>query len=182
MTLEILRVEPAETEAEPEVVAEPRKRAGWPVLLLLVLAQAVIALDVALPVLRPVLALVTFVGLPTLVLHCRARFAADSAVARLLYALGVTVLGLILGGLLLDTLLPRVGVDRPLAPAPLAIACLLVDLALLRWRSTVPLVTPGAARTAYHRAVEARFESAPTLAVLGLLLAVLGAVVLLYGA
>jgi uncharacterized membrane protein len=167
----------------PEQVVTPSRRRRPPLgLLLLAVAQAVIALDLDLPVVRPVIALVTFVALPTLVLHRRASFAADTAVARLFYAFGVTLLGLILGGLLLDTVLPVVGIDHPLAPAPLGVAWLVVDAALLWWRRTIILVEPDAARTAYRRVVGARLELAQGLAVLALLFSVLGAVRLNNGA
>jgi uncharacterized membrane protein len=145
-------------------------------------AQAAIALDLALPAARPVLALVTFVVLPTLVLYRRAGLPGDSAVARLQYAFGASVLGLLVGGLLLNTGLPLVGVDRPLAPAPLALAWLIVDLALLRWRASVPLFSPWSPAAAARRALGARWEPAQAAAVLATLLAVVGAVRLNNGA
>lgn len=183
MTLSLFRADPAPAEL-PELVDSPprRRRRPPPALVLLVLAQAVIALDLDLPVVRPALALVTFVALPTLVLHRRATYAADTSLGRLLYALGIAVLGLVLGGLLLDTALPVVGIDHPLAPAPLAVAWLVVDSALLLWRRQVPLLEPDAARTAYRRVVDARLELAQGLAVLGLLLSVVGAIRLNNGA
>jgi uncharacterized membrane protein len=191
VTLSITRApDEAGTRADLEPVTDRppthvRRRRRGPTALALValaVAQAVVALDLDLPVLRPVLALATFVALPTLVVHRRATWPADTAVARLGYALGLSVLGLLLGGLLLDTVLPWAGVDHPLAPAPLALAWLVADAALLLWRRSVPLLEPGAPRRAVRAAVDARIETAQALAALGLLLAVLGAVRLNNGA
>jgi len=169
--------------AGPAHAAEGTARLGRPhraglalALLALAAAQALVGLDVEAPVVRPVVALVTFVGLPALVLHRRARLPADTEAARALYALGLSVLALIVGGLLLDTVLPAVGVDRPLAPAPLAIAWLVLDAALLVWRRSVPLLPDRALRRAARAAVEARLEPAQVLAVLAVVAAVLGAI------
>lgn len=151
-------------------------RPGWPVVpvLLVVAAQLIVAFDVDVPVLRPAVALTTFVALPTLVLWRRATGAA--------YAFGLTLLGLLAGGLLLDAGLGAVGVDHPLAPLPLAVAGGAVDVALLLWRRSVPLVTPRRARKIARVVLAARFELAPTLAALGLLLSVAGAIRLNNGA
>lgn len=192
MTLALTLFEDLRTDRAPEVVEErpdeaerpPRRRLPRPpaAYLLVVVAQLVVALDLDLPVLRPVLALVTFVGIPVLVLYRRATFPADTAVGRLLYAVGLSLLGLIVGGLVLDVALGAVGVAHPLAPVPLAVIWLLVDAGLLAWRRSVPLVPTGAVRTSLRRVLEARFELAQTLAVLALLLAVFGAVRLNNGA
>ncbi|WP_296604079.1 hypothetical protein [Nocardioides sp.] len=154
----------------------PRWLGGLLVLLVLAAAQSLVVFDVDVPVVRPLVALVTFVGLPVLVLSRRARFAADTVAARVLYAVGLSVLGLILGGLLVDAALPAVGVDRPLAPAPLAVAWLVVDVALLAWRRSIPLVPAGALRRGVRVAVDARIEAAQALGVLALVAAVAGAV------
>lgn len=146
-----------------------RERLRWPVLALVV-AQAVVALDLDVPVLRAAVALVTFVALPTVVLARRAT--------RLPYAFALSLLALIVGGLLLDTVLPWVGVDHPLAPLPLAVAWLVGDLALLLWRRDVPLVPPGSIRPL----LDARIVLAPALATVGLLLSVAGAIRLNNGA
>ena len=181
MTLSVFstptRAETGTAPLEVPTGPPPRRRVGLPAsILLLVAAQVLVGLDLDLPVVRPVVALATFLGVPALVLHRRARLAADTAVARGMYAVGLSLLGLILGGLLLDTVLPAAGVDRPLAPAPLAAAGLVVDVALLLWRRSVPLVPPGAVRRAARGAVDARLELAQGLAVLALVAAVVGAV------
>ncbi len=182
-----LSVETAPAVAAPDDTADtaPGSRAErvsmmllrrhW-LVLLLVLAQLLVALDVHLPVVRPVLALATLLGLPTLVLLRRAGLPAETATARLLLAFGLSLLGLLLGGLLLNTLLPHVGVQRPLQPAVLGVTWLVVDLGLLRWRADLPLLPRVAWARVGRRVLDARFESAQALAVGTLLLAVLGAV------
>ena len=150
----------------------PAASLRWPVVAL-VLAQAVVAVDLDLPVLRAAVALVTFVAVPTLLLHLK--------LVRLPYALGLALLGLVVGGLALDTVLPWAGVDRPLAPLPLAIAWLAVDLALLLWRRDVPLPRLGLRRRA-RAVLDAELVLAPTLASVSLLLAVAGAIRLNNGA
>lgn len=150
--------------------------------LLLVLTQAVLGLGPDLPVVRPVLALVTLLGLPTLVLYRRARLPADTGAARVLQAFGLSLLGLLLGGLLLNETLPRFGIEHPLAPGPLAAAWLVVDVVLLSWRRSVPLSSPSLTRATARRVLGARLEPAQTLAGLATVLAVLGAVRLNNGA
>ena len=141
----------------------------------LAVAQAVVGLDLDLAVLRPLLALITFVVLPTLVLSRRAALPGDTPVAQVAYAFGFSILGLLLGGLLLNTVLPPVGVDRPLAPLPLATAWLVADTALLGWRREVPLLRPGTTTAMLRSVRDARFEPAATLASVSLVLSVAGA-------
>lgn len=157
-----------------EITPRPRRTALlWPVLAL-VAAQSVVALDLDVPVLRPAVALVTFVALPTLVLRRR--------VTTLAYAFGLALLALIVGGLLLDVVLGHLGVDHPLAPLPLAVAWLVLDVALLSWRRHLPVLTPRGVRRAVRIVLDARFELAPTLAGVALLLSVVGAIRLNNGA
>ncbi|MBZ5737659.1 hypothetical protein [Nocardioides mangrovi] len=150
--------------------------------LLVVLAQTVVGLDLDLPVLRPALALATFVGLPTLALYRRATLPGDTRLAQAAYAFGFSILALLLGGLLLNTALPRLGVAHPLAPLPLAITWLVLDVAVLRWRRALPLAPAGWAGTTARAVREARFATAPTLAVVSLLCSVAGAIRLNNGA
>lgn len=144
-------------------------------------AQSLVVLDLDVPVLRPAAALVTMLVLPAWVVHRRAGLPADTAVTRAAYACGAALLGLLLIGLAVNTVLPLVGVDRPLAPRVLGAAWLLVDAALLCWRRRVPLLTVDA-RTLVRRAWDARVEAAQALAVAAALLAVVGAVRLNNGA
>ena len=172
LVLDVPAEEPRYVDVTP---VPPRRRPlRWPVPALVV-AQAVVALDLDVP------------GAARRDRAGHVRRAADvpRCTARLLrmpYAFGLSLLGLIVGGLLLDTVLPWVGVDRPLAPAPLAVAWLVVDLALLLWRRDVPLVEPGALRAAVRAVLDARFVLAPTLAAVALLLSVVGAIRLNNGA
>jgi hypothetical protein len=144
---------------------------------LLVLTAGLIALDLDLPVIRPVLALAAMLGLPTLVLFHRVGFLSDHAPARLLYAFGTSLLGLMLVGLLLNTVLPLVGVDRPLQPAVLAVATLLIGLGLLAWWGWgAPAAQLPDPAVVLRRVLDARLELAQTLAVCSAVLAVVGAV------
>ena len=142
----------------------------------LVVAALVVGLDLDLPVVRPLLALGLLVGFPTLVLFRRAPLLTDSPAARLCYSFGTSLLALIVVGFLVNVALPVVGVDHPLAPPALAITWLVLDLALLVWRPSIPLVGSFSAVDVVRRALMARFELVQTLAVGAVLLAVVGAV------
>ncbi|GAB2449346.1 hypothetical protein GCM10027062_33260 [Nocardioides hungaricus] len=157
---------PTYVDVTPARTRRPSLR--WPITAL-VAAQAVVALDLDVPVLRAAIALVTFVALPAYLLRLKAL--------RMPYAFGLALLGLIVGGLALDTALPWVGIDRPLAPAPLAVAWLGVNLGLLLWKRDVPLPRPR-----LRPILDARFTLAPTLAAVSLLLSVAGAIRLNNGA
>ena len=106
---------------------------------LVVVATLVVALDVDVPVVRPLLALVLLVLLPTVVVFQRADLLGDLPLVRLAYAGGLVLGGLIVGALVVNTVLPLVGVDRPLQPTVLAAVAGVVDLALLAWRRDRPL-------------------------------------------
>ncbi len=76
-----------------------------------------------------------------------------------------------------------VGVDHPLAPLPLALTWLVLDLALLAWRPSIVALFDGFSwSTVLRRAIDARFELAQALAVGAVVLAVVGAVRLNNGA
>jgi hypothetical protein len=157
---------------------EASRRRRPPTLVVQVAALGVglglVALDLDVPVLRALVALTAFLALPTWLLYRRA-FA-------LPYAFGLVVLGLIALGLLLDTALPRVGVDRPLAPVPLATCWFVVGAALLAWRRDIHLARAGELGDLRRAVVDARFRLAPTLAALSLGLSVVGAIRLNNGA
>lgn len=166
---------PVEAPAYVDVTPARPKRPSlrWPIVAL-VLAQAVVAADLDVPVLRAAIALVTFVALPTYLLHLKAL--------RMPYAFGIALLTLVVGGLALDTVLPWVGIDRPLAPAPLAVAWLGVNLGLLLHRRDVVLAKPDLPRRIWQSILNAQFVLAPTLAAVSLLLSVVGAIRLNNGA
>ncbi len=169
-----------------DAAATEGPRVPWPLLAVLVAAaQLVVIGDLDLPVLRPVLAALTFLGVPTLVLHRRAGLPGDSSVTRLLYAFGSALLGLVLVGLVLDTALPVAGDDHPLRPATLGVAYLVVDVGLLLWRRSVPLLPampPMRPRSWPRRLMAVTWEPAQALATASLVLAVVGAVRLNNGA
>lgn len=168
--------EPSEPR-EPRVPSAVRTVAGvvgW--LLFLGFAQAVMAGAVDVPFLRPVLALATLLGIPTLVLYRRFELASDSEIARLFYAFGASLLGLVLAGLLVDLALPLVGVDRPLRPAVLAVTWFVLDAALLLWRPSMSLVPWPSVVAAGRLVVHARWEPAQALAAGALALSVMGAI------
>lgn len=171
---------PIEERVEAPVEGPLVQRYWW--VLALVVAQVVIALDLDVPVIRPVVALATLLGLPTLLLYRRAGFPSDSATARLLYAFASSLLGLILVALVLNTVLPQIGVDHPLQPKVLAATSLVVDLTLLRWRADRAPVLPAGWADTLRRLLDVRLELAQALAVGSVVLAVLGAVRLNNGA
>lgn len=157
-------------------------RQRYAVVAALVLAVGLVAFDLDVALIRPVLALAALLGLPTVVLFHKVRFLGDHAPARLLYAFGASLLGLILVGLVLNTLLPLVGVDRPLQPVVLAVAALLVDLGLLAWWQRSGTVLSADPAVVVRRVRDARLELAQALAVCSAVLAVAGAVRLNNGA
>ncbi len=167
--------------AEPE--ARERRPLGFGAsLVILAIAQLVVVLDVDLPVVRPLVAIVTFMVLPTLVLYRRGGIIADSAPVRLAYAFGTSLLALLVVGLLVNTLVPLVGTDRPLTPAVLGVAWFALDALLLAWRTDIPLVTRAELASLRQRAWDARVEPAQAVAVAALALSVVGAVRLNNGA
>jgi uncharacterized membrane protein len=145
-------------------------------------AAAVVAWQPDLLPLTLVAGLVVFVVIPVAVIHQRVDLRADTGTARFAYALGLDLLGLILVPLALNTVLPWVGLDHPLAPAPLAAAGWVVGLLLLAWRRETPLATVGELRDLLGRAGRAPVEAGQLLGVLAVLAAVLGAVRLNNGA
>ncbi len=146
----------------------------FPVVALLGVACGLVALDVGIPAGRPVLGLGVLFALPTLLLYRRFELLEDHAPARLLYAFGCTVLGVLLLGLLLNTVLPLAGVERPLRPMTVGAAAFAANLALL-WRQGGGCRRP-AAGSWRRRAWTTRFEASQLLAALSLVLAVLGAI------
>ena len=170
--------DPTPGDRAQELASSPNGRRGWVLVLVLLVAQSTVILDVHVPVVRPAVALVSLLGLPTLVLHRRAGLSTDTAVARLLYSFGAALLGVLLVGLAVNTLLPLLGDDEPLRPFVLGIAFLLVDLSLLAWRRSVPLVESGdvGLGDALRWLRDVRWEPAQLLAALAVLTAVLGAV------
>ncbi|GAA1930723.1 hypothetical protein [Nocardioides marmoribigeumensis] len=160
---------------------KPVKGLGVQLVVLAVL-QMVIALDVDLPVVRPLVALTTFVALPALLVHRRTRLQAENGASRFAYAAGLSLLLLLVVGLTVNWVVPVVGTDEPLTAPVLAFAWFVVDGLLLAWRRDVPLATREELAGLRQRAWDARVEPAQALGVLALLLSVVGAVRLNNGA
>lgn len=165
----------------------PGRALGAVTVVALLVAQNLVIWDVHVPVLRALVALVSLLVVPTLVLHRRAGLPGDSGVVRLLYAFGLSLLGVLAVGLLVNTVLPVIGDDRPLRPFVLGTAFLLVDVALLLWRREVPLLVRTSRNGSEDGAVlqrlfALRWEPAQLLAGLAAVVAVLGAVRLNNGA
>lgn len=140
MTLLLDRPEVARRPAPPPVPAEtpvtrPRHRRrrplAYPVALLLV-AEAFVLADLDVPVVRVLVGLAVLVAVPTWQLAAKVAWRSDDA--RWCYAFGLTLLGVMVAGLGLNTVLPLVGVERPLAPLGLVIVSATVNTALMLWR------------------------------------------------
>lgn len=164
------RAEGKEGEQLPGILA-------WVVAL--AMAQAVIALDLQVPLVRPVLGLLTVLGVPTLMLYRKSSLPGDPS-AKALYSFGASLLGLMVLALALNASLPALGIEHPLQPAVLAVTWFVVDVALLAWRrNEVPL--PAIALN-LRKASEFRIELTMTLAVGSTVLAAVGAIRLNNGA
>ncbi len=145
-------------------------------LAVLAVLQSLVVLDLDVPVVRPAVAFLTLLALPTLVLYKRAGLPGDSGLARFAYAFGASLLGIVVVGLLLNTVLPVVGIDRPLTPLVLGLTWLGIDAALLWWRRSVPLLEPTPVRQLAARVWDTRADLAHALALVAVAAAVLGAI------
>lgn len=146
------------------------------VLVLVVLGQAAVLADVTVPVLRQALAAVLLVGIPVLVLTRRTFGRVVEPLPAFLYAVSLTVLGLIVVALTLNTLLPLAGVDDPLARRWLVAASTVIDIGLLLRGSVADLVPAAWRRRVVPAVLEARVVPEVALGVLALVLAVAGAI------
>lgn len=93
------------------------------VLALTIIFVVLLRLDLTgqgIPVLRPVVGILLFAALPGAVLLRVVGVNPEDTRVWLLYSVGVSLVMLMAIGLILNLLLPFVGVDRPLAPIPLA--------------------------------------------------------------
>lgn len=162
---------------EPRRPRPPQER-HRPVGLLVavLLGQSLLAIDLDAAVVRPVLGALLLVGVPVLVLARRTFRAVDDVLLRLVYAIGLTVLGLIAVPLALNTFLPWAGVHMPLDRPVLVDASTVVDVALLWRRSPVRLISLDDVRRLGRGLVAARLDAGVVVAVLSVVLAVAGAV------
>ena len=86
----------------------------------------------------PALAFSFFFVLPAFLLYTTAVWNKTSAVERFAYSVAGTLMLLMVGGLAINTVLPWVGVPRPLAPVPILILVDVVNVALFVLRSRRP--------------------------------------------
>lgn len=153
-----------------------RRHRNWPLVGAVLIGQLLVLADLDIPVLRPLVAAAVLLGVPTLTLARRTLAGLPDRQLAFLFAVGGTLLGVIGVALALNTALPYLGDDRPLARPVLVAASTAIDLALLLKGSTAPLVPAGAVR-AFGRAVgTARLVPDVSLGALAVLLAVTGAI------
>ena len=103
--------------------------------------------------LRPVLVF-ALLALPVMVLVRRVAWRSSTSTRPILVSAGIVLLGVMLIGLLVDTALPWVGVDRPLARPVVAVALALAVMALICWRASVPLTSRRRAARPHGRPAE----------------------------
>jgi uncharacterized membrane protein len=119
-----------------------------PRLVALAALNVMVLADLRVPVLRPVLAVWLLLLAPTRLVAAKVRWQARGTELFVL-AFAVTLVGAILGGLALNTLLPLIGVSRPLDPVPTVLAADAALVALTLWRSDTtpaPLTLPRLSR------------------------------------
>lgn len=160
-----------------------RPRASWALTVVaILLGQMVVLLDVEVPVVRACVGLVVLLGLPVAVLMRRVRWQVDHWAVALVYAVTATVLGVLLGSLAINTVLPLVGLDRPLDRPVLVIVSTVADVLLVSWRRDVALVETDRFRRLVPTIARSRLEPAVVLGSAALALAVTGAIRLNNGA
>ena len=157
----------------PPAVGSPAS--WWPGALSLVLAVAADVLAVSglsVRLIGPAIGFWFIVIYPSYLLCTSDVWPRSSGIERVAYSVMSVILLLIVGGLLLNTLLPLIGVQRPLEPVPIAILCDVIDAALYLLRRRYPRYVCWRVNFRSLRWQETRLLVA---AVLSILLAVLGA-------
>lgn len=99
-----------------------------------VLADVVVALDLGVPVVRPIAGLYLIVALPTYLLLVKKNWIRATLYEALLVSVAVVVLSLMVGGLAINEILPLLGVQRPLDRIPVLVAANVCLLGLTWWR------------------------------------------------
>lgn len=169
---------------EPEAASPATPRHGSAAAVPWVLAACaalLVLLDLDAPVLRPLAGLYLALGVPTWVLTRRLRWAVDTPVHALLLSLGASLLGLIVLGLALNTVLPWSGYDEPLARGPVSAAVVAVGVLALLWRPRTPLLQ-SSPRHVLEQVAALPWRLVPALSVLSVLVSVAGALRLNNGA
>ena len=103
----------------------------WPAALSLVLAVAANVLAVSglsVPLIGPAVGFWFIVVYPSYLLCTSGAWPRSSSIERVAYSVMSVILLLMVSGLPLNTLLPLVGVQRPLEPVPIAILCDILDV------------------------------------------------------
>lgn len=147
----------------------------WPAALSLVLAVSanVLAVSgVSVPFIGPAIGFWFVVVYPSYLLYTSGVWPRSSSIERVAYSVMAVILLLMVGGLVLNTLLPLVGVRRPLEPVPIAVLCDILGVSLYLLRRRYPRRVDWRANFRSLRWQENRSLVAAGLSVL---LAVLGA-------
>ena len=156
----------------------PPVRAWLPVVVGCAVLTGLVLGDVEWPVVRSLLTAWLFVAVPARHLGAKLRWRVQGT-ERLVLSLALVLLGALSGALALNTLLPVLGVARPLDPAPTVLAADVAVLALLTWRRG--RVPAPVRRARWHHGALVVPWPAPDVALVGgsavaVLLAVAGAV------
>jgi hypothetical protein len=112
----------------------PSPRLPWKLVLSAAVATTVVASGAHVPFVAPALGLWLVIGLPAQLLYAKVDWAGADAPERLVYAVVTTLLLVIGAALAFNTVLPHLGIERPLARGPVLMTADLIALALLMWR------------------------------------------------
>jgi uncharacterized membrane protein len=137
-----------------------------------ILANVLILTDIRVPLAGPVIGFWFLVGCPIYLLFSTDMWRGSPAAERLGYSLGAVLLLLMLGGLAINTILPPLGIARPLDPVPIVIMGDVLSAALYAFRRRRPAPFPWRANL---RAVRPKATRLLLVAGLCPVLAVLGA-------
>lgn len=120
---------------------------AWRRAKILVVVAVVLAMLVGLapylPWMTPAAGLVLTVLLPATLLGTKLRFPGSPTAHRVVLAVALAVFLLVLVGLAINTALPLLGDQRPLARIPVALAVLAENLVLILWRGSMTPRWPG---------------------------------------
>jgi uncharacterized membrane protein len=136
--------------ADPPLIRRPtrsprwrglRWHIRWPLLASIALAAGVHALvlaDITVPFAEPAMSFWFLIMLPVYLLFTTPVWGGAPAAERLGFSLTSVLLALMLAGLVANTLLPHIGVPRPLAPTPILVIGDLLNVCLFLFRQWRP--------------------------------------------
>ncbi len=134
----------------PQPPAQARRRTllSWPtaaVAVAVAVADVVALAGIRLPFLGPAVGFSFLLILPVYLLCTTSLWQSPSVADRLAYSISAVLLALMLTGLVANTLLPLIGVPRPLDPVPVAVIgdIVVVSAYVLRWRFPAERARPG---------------------------------------